>query len=90
VHASATVQCTGNSQVSFKIYDGTTTFASGQVTINGGSFNDYDNPSISGIATPAGNLRLAASSTSGSCSYKSSNSGNTKDTAITAIRLDHN
>jgi hypothetical protein len=90
VHASAVIQCTSNSQVQFKIYDGTTTFASGQVTINGGSGNDYDNPSVSGIATPAGTLRLAANATTGNCSYKSNNSSQGKDTAITAIRLDSN
>lgn len=70
-----------------KIYDGTTTVASGEFTTGGASFRG--SITLFGIITsPAGNLRIAlkdASSTSGVMSYNDTALG--KDTTITAVRI---
>jgi hypothetical protein len=70
-----------------KLWDGTTVIASGRITSTGAG-----NPapiSLSGyIASPAGNLRIScrdSASTSGKIVYD--NSGNAKDSTITAFRI---
>lgn len=77
----------GAAQFYCKLYDGTTTIASGVVTA--GAANQPAAICLSGfIASPAGNLRIAAkdiSSTSGQIRFNES--GLSKDATITAFRI---
>lgn len=88
---SGTVVCrdttTANAAYSFKLWDGTTVIAS--ATVIGGIANSSVCVALSGyITTPAGNLRISCkdgSSTNGAILFN--NSGFSKDSNITAIRL---
>jgi hypothetical protein len=69
-----------------KLWDGTTVLSSGVVTLFGAGATTI---ALSGIITsPAGNLRISArdaSQTTGKIAFN--NSGNSKDSAISAIRI---
>ena len=77
----------GNSQYFAKLWDGTTVIASGIASAIGQ--NNYASISLSGyISSPAGNLRISCRdifSTSGLMLFNQS--GNSKDSTITAIRI---
>jgi hypothetical protein len=90
VIAYATVQCTGNTQVFARLWDGTTTFASTGFTLTGGSFLDYTNICMSAIVTPGSTTTYKISATSSSASaakFRASASSLAKDTQIVAIRI---
>jgi hypothetical protein len=87
-YASGTVTLTDTSAAAFfcKLYDGTTLFASGATymttTTTAVSFG------LSGvIAAPAGNIRIACKDSNSTGTMKFNASGNSKDSTITAIRI---
>lgn len=69
-----------------KLWDGTTVIASSQIQIV--SSTNSGSCSLSGyLATPAGNLRISANSNSTSTVLKFNQSGNSKDSTISAFRI---
>jgi len=87
VAGSVTVLDTNAANYKFKLYDGTTVIDSGRLI--GVAANAVTTVAFSGyIVSPAGNLRIAALSdgnTTGKIVFN--NSGNSKDSTITAIRI---
>lgn len=81
------VDTAGSNNIYCKLWDGTSLLSSAGVTIAGA--NDNTTISLSGfLATPAGNLRISckdAGSTSGKILFNLS--GNSKDSTITAFRV---
>jgi hypothetical protein len=78
----------GATQIKFKLWDGTTVIASASVATPAANFTA--SVTLSGyLASPAGNLRISATSTAaGATSTFSFNaSGNSKDCTISAIRI---
>jgi len=89
--ASGTVtvfDTTGNAVFSVKLWDGTTVIASAYVRM-AASGGGYDCISLSGyLASPAGNIRISVkdeTSTGGKILYNQS--GNSKDSTVSAIRI---
>lgn len=84
---SLVLSSAGADSINIKLWDGTTVIASGRTTLN--AAGNSQSISISGvIANPAGNIRIDvndASTTSGLIRFN--NSGNSKDSTLTAFRL---
>lgn len=87
VSGNVTVLDTNAASYKFKLYDGTTVISSGRVI--GVAANATITVSLSGyIASPAGNLRIAVSNDGNTTSkIVFNNSGNSKDSTISAIRI---
>jgi hypothetical protein len=87
---SGTITFTDSSEgasVAAKLWDGTTVIASGYATVH--LATEFNTISLSGVITsPAGNLRISAKgATSTSSSMLYNQSGNGKDSTITAVRI---
>lgn len=80
---------TGNAQIYYKLWDGTTVIDSGSFATNVGGGGVAETRTLSGVITsPAGNLRIScrdASTINGKILFNQS--GNSKDSTITAVRI---
>jgi hypothetical protein len=87
VSGSVIVNDAGQATIFAKLWDGTTVISSGVATVTG--TNVQETIALSGLITaPAGNLRISckdATTVNGKISFN--NSGNSKDSTITAIRI---